>query len=468
MLSKTPQSTFTQSTGPSLILFVLFILGGISNAQVFQHECNGNVMPIDTTGAEINWQQFPDFTLPFTVIYHGEAPSDSLLHPLKKGFSHIATSDFAYKDTLLPDHRAYTWTGLSTADGWAVETKQPWTLIKSPWDNNIQGYRIKWFQKFNYIRNNWYKYNPVTGKKLDLVIADLENAFHDDAHILSIKNDSLVPIYYQNLTDSAFVSEYKVAMKELYAASLQLLDDVLHDDVKISSFSELPIRATWWGIYEHNWNEWTTDSTLIDYLVTDSNGVINSSFYNKHDILAPSIYNFYNVNTEREGRKYLAYNLFVIEVNQVWSNKEQLVYCWLNYHPCCSETEAVEPWMAEATAIFPFMAGAMGLYPWLPRSSDTYEYFVFGLYRLSQYADMFDGNQSYVIPEPAYDSFINESPIWRGVVNVNKILIAAHNPYASPDETTFVNVSFNHWEETIALSGNEIFLCQFELDTTDH
>jgi hypothetical protein len=109
----------------------------------------------------------------------------------------------------------------------------------------------------------------------------------------------------------------------------------------------------------------------------------------------------------------------------------------------------------------------MGLYPWFPESYDTYEYFIYGLYRLSQYSDMFDGNQSYVIPEPAYYSFINESPIWRGVVNNDKILIAAQNPYASPNETTYIIVSYNSWEETIALIGNETFFCQFELDSTN-
>lgn len=448
-----------------LILLFALILWGRTSAQIHQNNCNPNVFVVDTIGREINWQQFPDFTLPFTVIYHGIAPSDSLLHPLKKGFSHIATSDLAYRDTLFPDQRAYTWTGIANADGWASSTNQPWRLIKSPWGNNIQGYRIKWFQRLNYIRNDWYKYTPLKGKKLDIVIADLEWAFHNEADILGIKNDPLVPAYYQNLSDRAFITEYKIAMAELYGESMQLAHDMLHIDVIKSSYNELPIRRSWWDIYDHDWEEWTTDSTLVNYLMTDSSGFMNSNFYDRHDIIAPSIYNFYNVNTNREGRKYLAYNLFTLEVNQNWSTKGQLVYCWLNYHPSSSDTEAIEPWMAEATAIFPFMAGAKGLYPWSPQSYDTYEYFIHGLYRLSQYSDMFDGNQSYVIPEAAYYSFIHESPIWRGVVNKDKILIAAQNPYASPNDTTFVIVSYNTWEKTIALNGNETFLCQFILDT---
>lgn len=449
----------------SLILIFSVIPGGKTSAQISQSDCNPNVFVVDTTGSEINWQQFPDFTLPFTVIYHGNAPSDSLLHPLKKGFSHLATSDLAYIDTLYPDQRAYTWAGIANEDGWALNTNQPWRLIKSPWGNNIPGYRIKWKETLDYIRNYRYKYIPPEGKNLDIVIADLEWAFHDDDDILSIKNDTLVPTYYQNLSNSAFITEYKIAMAELYGASLQLMDDILHHDVLKSSYNELPIRRTWWGIYDYDWNAWISDSSMVDYLMNGTSGFMNSDFYHKHDILGPSIYNFYNVNLRSEGLKYLAYNLFTIEVNQHWSPKGQLVFCWLNYHPNSSDAEAIEPWMAEATAIFPFMAGAMGLYPWLPRSYDTYEYFIYGLYRLSQYSDMFDGNQSYVVPEPAYYSFINESPIWRGVVNKKNILIAAQNPYASLNETTHIKVSYETWADTIALKGNETFLCQFEWDT---
>ena len=84
-----------------------------------------------------------------------------------------------------------------------------------------------------------------------------------------------------------------------------------------------------------------------------------------HDVIAPSIYNFYDIDLTEIGRQYLAYNLFMIESNQAWSSKGQLVYCWLNY---TTAPVAIKPWMAEATAIFPFMAGAIGLYPWIPAS----------------------------------------------------------------------------------------------------
>jgi hypothetical protein len=113
------------------------------------------------------------------------------------------------------------------------------------------------------------------------------------------------------------------------------------------------------------------------------------------------------------------------------------------------------------------MDGAKGIYPWIPVSYDSYEYFIYGLYRLSEYSYLFDGNQTIVIPEPAHYSFVNQTPIWRGVVNGDEILIAAHNPFAGPIDTTFIPVSYNEWSETIAVVGKETFLCKFDMDITN-
>jgi len=202
----------------------------------------------------------------------------------------------------------------------------------------------------------------------------------------------------------------------------------------------------------------------------DTTGLLNSTFYNLHDYISPSIYNFYNIDTTPIGKKYLAYNLFQIEVNQAWSNKEQLVYCWLNYHSGSSYTEAIQPWMAEATAIFPFMSGIRGLYPWkpaLPYGYDSYEYFIKGLYRLSQFDHFFDGEEEYVSPWSAHTSFLYSSPIWRGVANGNHILIAAQNPYANTSDTTYIKVNYEDWSDTIGLVGTEVFLCDFVLSTVN-
>ncbi len=447
------------------IIIVLLLISQSALSQVFQEECNPKNFQVDTFGQEINWEQFPDFKLPFTVVYHGKITYDSLLHQFDKGFSHIAGPTKAYKDTVFPEQRVYTWTGIAKADGWAEENNQPWFLIKSPWNNDIEGYKQKWMDRFNYISENWYKYNPQEGPKFDIVIADLEWAIHKNNEILSLKKyKNLIPTNYHKTSDEIFLRSYKNDMTKLYGQTLQFVADSLNNEIILSSYNETPIRRNWHLIDDYTWEEWSSDSSLVDYLMHSKKGFMNSIFYKKHNIIAPSIYNFYNVDSSFSGRKYLAYNLFTIEANQAWSQKEQLVYVWLNYHPYSSNLEPIKPWMAEATAIFPFMAGVKGVYPWLPESYKTYEYFIYGLYRLSKHSHMFNGKETYIKPEPAYNSFINETPIWRGVVNNNKILIAAQNPFANAFDTTLISVVYKNSYKTIGLLGNETFLCEFNIN----
>jgi len=450
-----------------LLLFQLVIIVQFIQAQIFQSNCNPDTFIVDTTGNEINWQQFPDFQLPFTVIYHGLPSSDSIAWPLCKGFSHIAEKGLDYTDTIWPEQRAYTWTGIANADNWALNTSQPWRMIKSPWNNDIQGYREKWDHRLKVVLDGRYKYNPPAGQaRADIIIADLEWAWHSDDDILSIKDNSLVPVYYQGLADSEFISEYKKDMALLYAEPLKLARDSLNENILLSSYAELPVRRTWYGIDDTSWQAWTNDSSRIDYLMQDTSGFMNSVFYNYHDFICPSVYYFYNVDSVMTADKYLAYNLFQSEVNAAWSEKDQLVYCWLNYHPCCSQKEAIKPYMAEATAIFPLMSGAMGLYPWkpaLPHGYDVYEYFIKGLYRLSMFNDFFDGNEIYVDPVSAHECFVNELPVWRAVVNDDEILIAVHNPFAEDQDTTFLQIVYDGWQETIGLVGKQVFLCSFRM-----
>ena len=83
----------------------------------------------------------------------------------------------------------------------------------------------------------------------------------------------------ENLSDSAFIGEYKSAMSELYAEPLKLAKDSLHEDVKLSSYGETPIRRTWWEIDDHSWEEWSTDSSIVDYMMNDSGDIMNSEYY---------------------------------------------------------------------------------------------------------------------------------------------------------------------------------------------
>ncbi len=157
-------------------------------------------------------------------------------------------------------------------------------------------------------------------------------------------------------------------------------------------------------------------------------------------------------------------------------------FIWLRYQ---DTGEFIEPTMAEAVAIFPYFSGAKGT--WLygehnnSQVADTtclaiWEYYINGLYRLSQHNHMFEGTYQVYIPEPAHTTLENavfnsiEEPIWRGIVNGSNILIAAQNPYATIGTTTTrIPVSYPgypDWSDTIELHGKEVFLKEFDMLTT--
>ncbi len=126
------------------------------------------------------------------------------------------------------------------------------------------------------------------------------------------------------------------------------------------------------------------------------------------------------------------------------------------------------PFQAQATAIFPFFSGAKGLWLWenggiantRQENYAAYEHFIYGLYRLSEFKDMFEGAYDLVIPESARDLMTSKKPVWRGVVKNGNILIAAQNPYAGDNDVTSVTLSYQKWVKTISLKGKGSFSLQ--------
>ncbi|WP_332367813.1 T9SS type A sorting domain-containing protein [Spirosoma telluris] len=222
------------------------------------------------------------------------------------------------------------------------------------------------------------------------------------------------------------------------------------------------------------WADWTTNLSRTNYLVQDSLGHgIGGPYYDQLDALSPSAYYYYDYPNPL-AKDYLAYLLFQVEVNRAWSTKPVVPWVWLRYHDSSSSfPNFIQPFMAEATAIFPFFSGAAGLWLWenptlVQSRTDTYaayEHFTHGLYRLSRFADMFQGTYELVIETPARDLMDKQLPVWRGVVNGNKILIAAQNPYAADGVKTSLTVRYKTWQQTIELTGTEVYLCQFDMGT---
>ncbi len=266
-------------------------------------------------------------------------------------------------------------------------------------------------------------------------------------------------------------------MVALYAYGLRYLRERADlSQVRVSTYSDVPVRNTYLNVVANTWADWTTNPTRLSYLSKDGSGTsVGGYFYEQLDFLAPSVYYYYNYDPIRPNPlagDYLAYTLFQIEANRAWSTKPVIPFVWMRFHDCCGSYPAfIQPQMAEATAIFPFFAGAKGLWLWENLSLATtrqdvhaaYEHFIHGLYRLSQFNSQFQGAYELVADKTARDLMNDRQPVWRGVFSDNKLLVAAHNPYATDDQPTTVAIRYKNWQGSLTLTGREVALCQYDL-----
>lgn len=451
-------------------LFVLFC------STSFAQECLSPLqwLPVQRTNA-IEWEKFPEFSLPFTLVYEGPRFGDVQSQPLKHGFSHLATFSGNENATLAVEKRAVTWYHVATE-----ANTQPWAErnLESPWANDLNLYRTTWDSQLKNYANAFTNSAGSNIPAYDLIALDIERIHDLDRDILGIKTNQRVPENYRNLSDTQFIQRYKRDMQKLYAAPIDFLRTRVLPTTKVGSYSDALVRGSfnnWLGMTLVPWVDWTTDPTLLLHVMRDTlTGKVGGAFYNQLNFLTPSCYYYYDYATSPFGKDYLAYLLFVIEANRAWSNKPIIPFVWLRYHDAFNPTIPFVPnFVAEATAIFPFFSGAKGLWLWEAPVENTrqdnyttYEYFISALHRLSQFKSFFEGEYELVIPQPAVESAKTKSAIWRGVVKGNEILIAAQNPYATSDtQVTEVKLTHQNWQKTITLKGREVFLCKFDYNT---
>lgn len=452
------------------IIFIFFLL--IANALILSaQDCRPGYQLQPVIGNNsIEWEKFPEFSLPFTIVYNGPRFGDNRSLPLKHGFSHIAAFSGSEGSTLPVKNRALLWNSVASLDD-----SQPWSNLntKSPWGNDIQRYRNHWD---NYLRQLADIFDDSRGTgvpKADLICMDVERMQLLDRDILRLKSERLVPEQYLSLSDGDFLKTYKRDLRGLYAEALRHLKAKGFDPAsKITSYSDIPVRNTWLNVTSNSWRDWTTNPERTHYLMQNESGRIGGEFYDQLNVIAPSPYYYYPYENPI-GKDYLAYLLFQIEVNAAWSDKPSIPFVWMRYHDqFVTGSPQIPTFMAEATAIFPFFSGAKGLWLWDANGFEynnnenyaSYEHFIYGLYRLSNFSDFFQGNYRLVIQQPARELMETQLPIWRGVVKGNKILIAAQNPHAADGQKTQVKVDYNDWRRVITLTGKEIFLCSFDLD----
>jgi hypothetical protein len=446
---------FTNMMLPLRLIGIILLL--IHSIQGYGQDCEPayKLVPV-TTNNTIQWNKFPEFSLPFKVVYSGPRFGDTESQPLKHGFSHLATYSGSEPGSIPVKNRAVLWYGVATNAGnfpWADNT------LRSPWGNDTTAYR-------NYFDNY------ASGLQADLVCLDIERMQREDRDILALKTNTRIPQQYRNLSDSDFIRTYKKDMRWWYTEPMRRLRSKVGTATQISSYSDVPVRNTWLNITSNSWQDWTTNLARTHYLTQDDAGKIGGSYYDAHDIISPSPYYYYGYDNPF-GKDYLSYLLFHIEVNKAWSDKPIVPFVWLRIHDSYDPaTLFITPFMAEATAIFPFFSGASGIWIWenpffpgdRQENYAAYEHFIYGLYRLSAFKDMFEGTHQLVIPQSARDNMEFQNPVWRGVVKGNQIVIAAQNPYAADNAETSVYVYHDKWHRTIKLKGKEVFLCKFDLN----
>ena len=436
---------------------IIFLI--LSPFYSFSQNCEPEykLTPVNTSNS-IEWNKFPQFDLPFKIIYSGPRFGDTQSQPLKHGFSHIAAYSGSEPGSIPVKNRAVLWYGVATNAG-----QQPWAdnVLRSPWGNDTTAYR-----------NYWDNYASTV--EADIVSLDIERFQREDRDILTLKNNPQIPQQYRNLSDSDFLSTYKRDLRWWHAEAVKRLKSKINPATLISAYSDVPVRNTWLNITSNSWQDWTTNLARTHYLNQDNAGKVGGVYQNELTILSPSPYYYYGYDNPF-GKDYLSYLLFHIEVNRAWSDKPIVPFVWLRIHDSYDpNTPMITPFMAEATAIFPFFSGAAGLWLWenpfspVSRQENyaAYEHFIYGLYRLSAFKDMFEGAHQLVIPQSARDHMELQNPVWRGVVKGNEIVIAAQNPYAADNAETIINVFHNNWHRTITLKGKEVFLCKFDLNDT--
>lgn len=425
----------------------------VSMHRVSAQNCpTGTDFPISPSSGSVNWYQFPEFSLPFTIIYSG---SQAVYNPdalLKRGFSHVSNPNSIHY--LPTGNRAYIYYGVAVAD-------QPWRTHKSPYGNDMNVYHRKWDDDLAYFRS-------LNGGSADVDIFCLDIEMHHKSRdsILVLKSMDFVPAEIRSLSDEAFITRYQKDMQALYAHAAGYIKERVNAR-RFTAYGDVPVFNTFTNIQGPSWEKWKTDPSLLNYIAYDfDHKKAGGSYYEQMDVLSPNAYFYYDYPHIFAG-EYLSYLMFQTEANAAWSSLDQWVFLWNRYSFTPQFAgKSIRPWMSEAMAIFPFFSGAKGLWIWddMGTFSDYsgYEYFMKGLYRLSAFRHFFEGNYQLVHTIAARDYNENRLPVWRGVYKDGRLLVAAHNPWAGSDsEEVKLTINYGSLKETITLRGYEIFLCEY-------
>ena len=420
--------------------------------------CSNGPGENDQARGQINWDTLPSFSLHsrFSLVWEGPHFESDRPKPLEHGFTHLAqrgTTVNGYSN-LSSEQRAFIFYNVT---GTSAEA-QPWNTKKSPWNNDLTLFEDEWASSFAEFSDMYTPNDSVAFPDVDIMILNIEKHLVSDREILSLRKDPETPDWVRRLSRSEFIHQYKQEMAQLHKKPFEFVRDLGYAR-RMGGYGVVPIERTFWGITENSWSYWTKDDAPLNYLLADYGMEANER--EVAALLAPSGYYFYgypesyreNPAQWEEGSAYLAYMLFQVEANRSRSNTDQILFQWMTYHDCCrSALDTLPPHVAQASAIFPFMSGAKGTWLWewqnVGDSGDpqwnysAYENYIYGLYRLSRYNKMFDGKPEFYSPMNPTELLLQKAPVWRGVINHGKMLVAAQNPYATKKEKTTFNITY--------------------------
>jgi hypothetical protein len=439
-----------------LVFEAILLFSVLSPLKIFSQNCPQGVdFNFNPSQNSVNWLQFPEFSLPFTVIYSGSQHAYDPNALLNRGFSHISNVNSI--GFLNKEDKAYIYYNVAGSN-------QPWGTHKSPYGNDMNVYHKKWDNDLQYV-------STLVGGNLDFDIfcLDIENHLKSKDSIIALKQMNFVPANLKSLSDEAFITQYHKDTQELYAYAANYIKSRINTRI-FTSYGDVPVFNTFTSLQGPSWQRWKTDTSLLNFITYDFEAKkVGGSFYNAMDVLSPNAYFYYDYPHLFAG-EYLSYLMFQIEVNKAWSDKDQLVYLWNRYSWTPQFVgKNIRPWMSEAMAIFPFFSGAKGIWLWDDMSTQInhagYEYFMKGLYRLSKFKHFFEGNYELIQAVSARDYNENKQPIWRGVYKDGRLLVTAHNPWASSDnEQVKLTIIYGTLKQEITLKGYEIYMCDYPVD----
>jgi hypothetical protein len=452
----------------------------------------------------IDYNSIPRFKLSpyFILVYGGPIFNNDVSGPLNHGMTHIdIKGQMQLYDRLSKKQRAYGVYNLYNIN--PAFMKETGKYFSPDWSHSIQNYPDCFKEKDrelivfnpwnNRLKESYFKYydwlakrEGFKNKEFDYIWFDYEASNGGEDGISKLQCPSILKkenSYLLRLSKNEFINAYFEEMSKVYDSTFTYITDnlfspnysfrTIYSENAVKSY---PITKNVFSLSNKQRFFGISSSEVNKMIVQPNKSVFRgSSLYLHSSIISPFLYapvNYpYYPLTD-----YVLSLINLYEMNQELSDKPVVPFVWLRRNHPVDECKSGPPVNAlpvieryESAALGPMslMSGMKGLHlwdyyneifcnkKWIDHS--IYEYFIRGLQKLSKYNDFFDGKQYYFRQSTAFEDIIQKKPIWRGVCNNGKILIAGYNPWAASDSEIYAfNIILNGTKVSLKTKGREV------------